>query len=287
VKNKLYLLLFLPLCLFIPSTIQAQGKPLEKVVFKGEESILPGYDGLYFRLSEPFLKFREWDTEHTGASRFSIALEFTNRSEQNISAITFKVKLFSKAGDVAWEGTSGTGPLTFKPEAVNVLEPGYRGVYDGFITQDKSFFQDFGKMEFEIMEISTVGSITLEGPMFPDEWTQFKGFRNLKFKWSDPYIYVDNLSGDERFGIALKFKNESGETLRHMYFHVRVTDMQGQVHEADIQEHNRKYDPPPEFFMDASFPSDYEGVDYHFYSREKSFVDEFNKIDVSLVSVAK
>lgn len=108
-----------------------QEEPLESIVFKGEEFILPGYPGLYFRVSEPYLRYNEWDTQHTGASWFSIALEFTNRSDQNISAITFRVKLLNKNGDIAWDGTSGTGPMTFKPEEMDFLKPGYTGVGPG------------------------------------------------------------------------------------------------------------------------------------------------------------
>lgn len=281
-KNAKFFLLFTFLgCI----ALYAQDKPRDSIVFNKDETIFSEYPGLKFRISEPYLRYQKWDTQHTGQAWFSLAIELTNNSEQALSALSFKVALYDKSGKKVYEATSGTGPMTFEPQEEKVLKPGYRGVYDAFISRDKSFYKEFGKLEFSLTEIKTASKSLNDQPVFPEDWLSFDGHEGLNFQLSKPYMLLDYLSGDERFAIAIKFKNSSGNPVKFIYFNVKIYDDQGILYENEVQEHNQKYEPSPKNFMDSNFPKDYEGIDKKFYTSEKSLFENFKKIEIELVKV--
>ena len=61
----------------------------ETIEFSDEIITFKQSSGIVLRVSRPFRRFQKWDTEHTGDSWFSIALEFTNNTDLFISAINF------------------------------------------------------------------------------------------------------------------------------------------------------------------------------------------------------
>ncbi len=276
---------FLVISILAIMSLIAQDKPLESIVFSDNAITFAEYPGLSFKISEPYLRYQKWDTEHTGDASFAIALELINNSEQSISAINFSVKLYDNSGGTLFEGTVGAGPMTFEPQEGNVLKPGYQGVYDAFVTRDKSNYGKSGKLEFSIRELKTASASLNDEPVFPVDWLTFEGHDGLEFQLSDPYVLLDDLSGSELFAIAMKFKNSSGNPIKSMYFNVRIFDEIGVLIEQEIQEHNQKYLPEPKNFMDPNFPTDYEGIDKKFFVREKSLFNNFKKIEIDLVKV--
>ncbi len=281
-SKRLILTILLVSLSFIPSA--AQQVPGETIKFGGDFE-LPEYPGLVFRVSNPFFRFHKWDTEHTGSSWFSIALELTNNSEQSISAINFITRIYGSEGSLISEGTVGTGPMTFEPQDGNTLEPGYKGVYDGFITKDRDFYNSFGRMEFEIDEIKTVSSTVGNTPVFSSEWLSFDEYPGLEFQLSEPYLSLDDLSGTELFVIALKFKNNSGKPVTFMNFFVRVFDEIGPLYEMETQQQTQFFDPPPGNPGSTVFPAGYEGINWAFYSNEASLFDIFTMADIILISI--
>ena len=276
---------FLVILILAVISLIAQDKPLESIVFSDDAITFAEYPGLTFKISEPYLRYQKWDTEHTGDASLAIAMELTNNSEQSISAISFSAKLYDISGGTLFEGTVGAGPMTFEPQEGNVLKPGYKGVYDAFITRDKSHYGKSGKLEFSIRELKTASASLNDKPVFPEDWLTFDGHDGLEFQLSKPYVLLDDMSGNELFAIAMKFKNSSGNPIKAMYFNVKIIDEIGVLIEQEIQEHNGKYLPGPKNFMDANFPGDYEGIDKKFFIREKSLFDNFKKIEIDLVRV--
>jgi hypothetical protein len=63
------------------------------------------FKGLEFRLSEPFLSEAD--------QSFTIAIELKNKSADDLTRLTFRVKLFDKQGKVVSESMNFCGPLTF------------------------------------------------------------------------------------------------------------------------------------------------------------------------------
>ena len=280
-KAKLFLLITFLGCI----TLNAQDKTRDSIIFSSDETSFSDYPGLTFRISEPYLRYQKWDTEHTGQAWFSLALELTNNSKQALSALNFKVVLYDKSGKKVYEATSTTDPMTFEPKDGKVLKPGYRGVYDAFISRDKSFYKDYGKLDFSFTEIKTASKPLNDQPVFSENWLSFDGHKGLNFQLSKPYTLIDDLSGNERFAIAIKFKNSSGNPVKFIYFNVKIYDDQGPLYENEVQEHNQKYDPPPKKFINPNFPVDYEGIDKKFYTNEKSLFKNFKKIEIEIVKV--
>lgn len=278
-------LLLISVILFSFMIAKAQDKPRETIVFENKEISFKEHPGLIFRVSEPYLRYEVWDTEHTGTAYCSVALEFENKSDKSISAIYFNVKMYSKDGELAYQGTSGTGPMTFEPKDGNVLKPGYKGIYNAFFNKDKSFYEKYDKLEFTISEVKTASASLVDKPVFSDNWLKFESHQGLEFRLSKPYILLDDLSGNERFAIAMEFKNTSGNPVNRFYFKVKVYDDKGLVSESEKQQHNGLYVPSPVNFMKTEFPDDYVGINKKFYTNEKSFMDKFSKIEIELIKV--
>ncbi len=263
--------------------LSAEDAPREEIEFEEQAIEFDDFPGIVLRLSKPFIRYQKWDVAHTGDSWFSIALELTNNTDEFISAISFSTKLYNDGGDIVSQSTSGAGPMTFEPQDGDVLKPGYQGVYDAFISRESEFYTEFGKLEFEITEVKTAS--VSDGPEFLSDWLSFEEYPGLEFQTSEPYRYLDDLSGDERFAIALKFKNNSESSVRHINFFVRIFDEIGPLYEREIQEHNQKYDPGPESFFASDFEAGYEGINRSFYTYELSLFDVFEKIEILLISV--
>lgn len=282
-KNLAWFSIMLMLFSVIPAG--AQQKTLDSAVFNKEEIKFADHPGLIFRLSKPYMRYQEWDKQHTGEPNFAIALEFTNRSEQNIAAISFIVKLYDKKGKIISEYTCSTSPMTIQPKDGSVLKPGYRGVDIYFVSKDKSFFGQFDKLDFKITEVKTASASMNDKPVFEDAWLTFKDYPGISVRLSKPYSFLDDLSGSERFAIAMEFKNEFKKPLKFMYFFTRIFDDQGPLYEQEIQEHNQKYDPPPVNPMNENFPDGYTGIDRTFYTSETSLFKIFKKIEIELIKI--
>ena len=269
---------------FMP--VMAQTKLLDSAVFNKEEIKFADHPGLIFRVSKPFMRYQEWDKQRTGDPSFAIALEFTNRSEQNITVISFVVKLYDKKGKILSEYSCATSPMTIQPKDGPVLKPGYRGVdiYFGGGFADKSFFEKFDKLDFKITEVKTASASLTDKPVFDDTWLTFKDFPGITVRLSKPYTSLDFLSGSEQFAIAMEFKNESKKPVKFMYFFARVFDDQGPLYENEIQEFGDKYNPTPAGYP-ADFPDGYSGVNKGFYTSETSLFKKFKKIEIELKKV--
>lgn len=274
-------LLLLTAVLLSSTAIYAQDNVSDAIVFKGKEITFKEHPGLVFRLSEPYLRYQPWDKAHTGDATCSVALEVANNSEDNISGIDFFTKVFDKKKKVVWEGTNGIGP---QPGEGMVIKPGGKSINDAFVNKDKAFCSEYGKVEFRITEVKTASASLTDKPVFPEEWLSFDGHAGLEFRLSKPYIWLDDLSGNERFAIAMEFKN-SGDPVKFVYFNVKVYDDQGVFFEGEKQEHNGRYLPSPRNFMDPKFPANYTGINKNFYTAEKSFLDKFKKIEIDIAKV--
>jgi hypothetical protein len=266
--------------------LQAQKKNLDSAVFGKDEITFADHPGLVFRLSKPYMRYQEWDKEHTGDASFAIALEFTNKSQQNITAISFIVKLYDKKGKILSDYTCSTSPMTIRPKDGSVLKPGYRGVdpYFGGGFSDKTYFEKFGKLDFKITEVKTSSVSESEKPVFDGAWQTFKDFPGISARLSKPFILLDEMSGDERFAIGMEFKNESKKPVKFLYYQTRVFDDQGPVYENEIQEFGDKYIPALSSFP-AEFPDGYSGTNKSFYIGEKSLFKKFKKIEIELTKV--
>lgn len=237
------------------------------------------YPGLEFRLSEPFLSYPNMSTE----ANFAIALEMKNNSKDDISSMSFRVKLFDKQGVVISESLNQCGPLTFKPSGDKTLPQGYAGVYERFCTKDKSFMDSFGKIEIELIEVLTAPKGLYDKPVFDPEWQTFEKFKGLKFRLSKPFLYLDDLSGKTEFSIAIEFRNESGKPIKFLNFSQKVYDDQGLLVDREVQNHNMMYEP----FSgpDERFPARFSGVNKTFYINDQNFFKKFQKIEYQLISV--
>jgi hypothetical protein len=237
------------------------------------------YPGLEFRLSEPFLSYPNMSTE----ANFAIALELKNNSKDDVTSMSFKVKLFDKQGKVISESLNQCGPLTFKPEKGKTIPQGYIGVYERFCSENKSFMDTFGKVEIELIEVLFAPTGVYDKPVFDPEWKTFEKFKGLEFRLSKPYLYLDDLSGKTRFAIAMEFKNGSGKPIKFLNFSQKVYDDQGLLVDREVQNHNMMYEPFSG--SDPNFPARYSGVNRAFYTNEVSFFKKFQKIEYELISV--
>lgn len=267
------------------AALGAQDAPRTTVEFNNNVIEFEDFPDIIVSVSEPFIRYQKWDTAHTGDSWFSIALELTNNSDQLISAVNFITRLYNNKGILVSESTNATGPMTFEPQDGNVLKPGYRGVYEGFITKDSNFYDEYGKLELEITEVKTASKAVADGPVFSDNWLSYEEYPGLEFQLSEPYRFLNDLSGEEMFTIAMKFKNKSDKPVQFIYFFVRIFDDIGPLYELEKQEHNQKYDPPPGNFFATDFPAGYEGINVSFYRSDLSLFDVFNKIEIMLINV--
>lgn len=223
--------------------------------------------------------------QHTGQPNFTVALEFTNRSETNITAIDFLVKLYDKKGQILSEYTCSTSPMTLSPKDGDVLKPGYKGTDVFFVSKDKSMQQSYGKLDFKITEVHKASADAMnDKPVFESPWQTFADYPGLSCRLSKPYLMIDQLSGNEMFAIAMEFKNESKNKIRFVYYNAVIYDDQGPLYENERQEFGDKYDPRPAG-MDADFPTDYSGVNRAFYINEKSLFKSFKKIEITLTKV--
>jgi hypothetical protein len=263
----------------------AEEAPRDEIEFDGAAIEFNDYPGIEVRVSKPFLRYQKWDPEHTGNSWFSIALELTNNTDEFISAVTFATRLYDDKEGLVSQGTNSTGPMTFEPQDGDVLIPGYRGVYDAFILRDREFYGEFGRLEFEIIEVKTASASVSDYPEFSSGWLSFDEHPGLEFQLSEPFRFLDDLSGDERFSIAMKFKNNSGNPVGHINFFVRIFDDIGPLYEREVQEHNQKYEPAPESFFATEFEADYEGINRSFYTNDLPLFDVFTKIEITLISI--
>jgi hypothetical protein len=284
-KNRIVISTFF---LFISLTsLLAQDKPPLTPSFSGETVIFSEYPGIAFRLSNPFLRYQPWDIERTGSADFAIAIELTNKTDKYISALTFSVTVYNTSGKAVYQASVGSGPFTFAPNAGTTLPPGYVGVYDAFITRDKGFFNDFGRVDFKIMELKTASASLTAQVVFDDQPITFKDFPGLEFYVSKPYAYLDSMSGDELFAIALKFVNSSKTRIQALYFDATIFDDKGQVdQQQDIQEHNQRMSPPVMNYGDPYFPDNYTGIDKAFFTRaDLSLLKTIKRVEIKLIKV--
>jgi hypothetical protein len=251
----------------------------DKYVFVKPALTFDKYPGLEFRLSEPFLSYPNMSTE----ANFTLALEMKNNSKEDISSMSFRVKLFDKQEKLISESMNQCGPLTFKPSKDKTIPQGYAGVYERFCTKDKSFMDTFGKIEIELIEVLFAPKGLYDKPVFDAEWQTFEKFKGLKFRLSKPFLYIDNLSGTTEFSIAIEFRNESGKPIKFLNFSQKVYDDQGLLVDREVQNHNMMYEP----FSgpDERFPAHYSGVNKIFYINDQKFFKKFQKIEYQLISV--
>lgn len=237
------------------------------------------YKGLEFRLSEPYLSYPNGSSDPD----FAIALEIRNNSNDEITNLAFRVKLFDKQGNVISESLSNCGPLTFLPAKGKTIPIGYTGVYERFKTKDKSLMDTFGKIEIVLVEIEIAQKDTYDKPVFDPEWKTFEGFKGLEFRLSKPYKYLDDLSGQTLFAIAIEFKNKTGKAVKFLNFNQKVYDDQGLLVDREVQNHNMMYQPCDVRF--ENFPSGYSGINMKFYATDPEFFKKFQKIEYQLVTV--
>jgi len=233
------------------------------------------FKGLEFRLSEPFLSGND--------PGFTIALELKNKSADDLTRLTFRVKLFDKQGKVVSESMNNCGPLTFLPASGKTIPPGYTGVYERFSTRDKSFMETFGKIEIELIEIETAPKGMYDKPVFDPDWQTFEAFKGLEFRLSKPFKYLDDLSGNTYFAIAIEFKNKSRKAIKFLNFSQKVYDDQGLLVDREVQNHNQMYEPFE--IRDEKFPAGYSGINKKFYINDLGFFEKFRKIEFFLQSV--
>jgi len=233
------------------------------------------FKGLEFRLSEPFLSGTD--------PEFTIALELKNNSEGELTRLTFRVKLYDKQGKVVSESMNYCGPLTFLPESGKTIPKGYTGVYERFCSKDKSFMDSFGKIEIELTEIEIAPKGMYDKPVFDNEWQTFEQFKGLEFRLSKPYQYLEAMSGNTLFAIAIEFKNKTKKAVNFLNFSQKVYDDQGLLVDREVQNHNQMYEPWE--FKDQKFPAGYSGINMKFYINDLNFANKYQKLEYQLISV--
>lgn len=264
------------------STLSDGGSPglQNKYVFVKPPLTFDKYPGLEFRLSEPFLSYPNFGTE----ASFAIALELKNNSKDDITSMSFRVKLFDKQGKVISESMNQCGPLTFEPSKGKTIPQGYVGVYERFCREDKSFMDTFGKVEIELTEVLFAPSGVFDKPVFDPEWKTFEKFKGLQFRLSKPFLWLDDLSGKTNFSIAIEFKNGSNKPINFLNFSQKVYDDQGLLVDREVQNHNMMYEPFSG--SDQKFSAGYSGVNKTFYINDNlNFFKNFQKIEYELISV--
>ncbi|TAL76450.1 MAG: hypothetical protein EPN88_02990 [Bacteroidetes bacterium] len=237
------------------------------------------YNGLEFRLSEPYLCYPNQSQEPD----FAIALEFKNLSKDDITKLSFSVRLFDKQGKLVSESMNYCGPLTFVPSKAKTIPPDYAGVYERFCTKDKSFMDSFGKIEIELIEIGVAPKGNYDKPVFDTGWQKFEKFKGLEFRLSKPFQYLDDLSGNIYFAIAIEFKNKTNKAIKFLNFNQKVYDDQGLLVDNEVQNHNQMYEPYS--MRDEKFPPGYSGINKTFYINDLNFFKKFHKIEYQLITV--
>lgn len=264
------------------STLPDGGSPglQNKYVFVKPALTFDKYPGLEFRLSEPFLS-----SPNPGAeANFAIALELKNNSKDDITSMSFRVKLYDKQGNIKSQSMNQCGPLTFIPSQGKTIPQGYIGVYERFCREDKSFMDTFGKVEIELTEVLTAPSGVFDKPVFDPGWQTFEKFKGLQFRLSKPFLWLDDLSGKTFFSIAIEFKNGSNKPIKFLNFTQKVYDDQGLLVDREVQNHNMMYEPFSG--SDEKFPAGYSGVNKTFYIYDNlNFFKKFQKIEYELISV--
>jgi hypothetical protein len=287
-RSKMKSFLILVLCFVIFSGNRVCGSSVSdggfsglqnKYVFEKQPLTFTKYPDLVFRLSEPFLSNPNFST----ATDFTIALELKNNSKDDVTSMSFRVKIYDKQDKVISESLNQCGPLTFVPVKGKTIPQGYQGVYERFCTKNKNFMDTFGKIEIELVEVLFAPAGVYDKPVFDTEWQAFEKFKGLKFRLSKPFLYLDDLSGNTKFSIAIEFSNESGKQIEFLNFNQKIYDDQGLLTDREMQNHNMMYDPfsgPAE-----KFPSRYSGVNKTFYINDVSFFKKFQKLEYQLISV--
>lgn len=253
----------------------------ESMVFNADPITFPEYPGIKFWLSDPYQSYNKWDTQKTGDSWLSVALKMKNNSGKSIAKLTPKVTAYNKDGSVLKESTGGFSPFAFEPNPGDAFPDGYEGVMNSFFRTDLSNADNFGKVNFSIIDFDFASSKATNQPTFGDNWMTFDGYDGLQFRLSEPFIFVDDLSGNNRFGVALEIKNESGKEIDMFYMQIKVYDDQGILFDEERQNHQQMYEPSI-MKMNPTFPSGYQGINKKFYTNEEGFIDKFKKIEIIL-----
>lgn len=256
----------------------------EEIVFNGEPITFKDHPGVKFWLSEPYKRYNKWDTQKTGDARLSVALKIENKSGKTIAKIYPNIKSYDMDGNVIKQSSGGTSPELFEPNPGNTIPDGYVGVFDSFFNADLSMAGECAKVDFTLNELGYASASATSNPIFSSEWVEFEKYTGYKFRLSEPFIFVDDLSGNNTFGIALEFKNTSGKEVRFFHFQIKVYDDQGILFDEERQNHPHLFDPSIHFAKD-NFPSDYQGINKKFYVNEESFIKVFKKIEFNLNSV--
>lgn len=237
------------------------------------------YNGLEFRLSEPYLSYPNGGT----VPDFAIALEIKNNSKDELTKLSFRVKLFDKQGNLVSESLNNCGPLTFVPAKGKTIPVGYTGVYERFCTKNKNLMDSFGKIEINLVEVETAPKDLYDKPVFDPDWKIFEGFKGLEFRLSKPYKYLDVLSGNTLFAIAIEFRNKTSKAIKFLNFNQKVYDDQGLFEDREVQNHNMMYEPSD--MRDEKFPAGYSGINNTFYTNDLKFFGKFQKIEYKLLTV--
>lgn len=288
-KNfKVRLLLLISSCSFILSqnisdcaarSVTGMPDNQDKYQFVKPALTFSKYPGLEFRLSEPFLSYPIGSTDPD----FAIALEIKNSSKDDLTKLSFRVKLFDKQGNLVSESMNSCGPLTFLPAKGKTFPPGYVGVYERFCSKDKSFFDSFGKIEVELIETGVAPTGIYDKPVFDPEWQTFEKFKGLEFRLSKPFQYLDDLSGNTYFAIAIEFKNKTNKAIKFLNFTQKVYDDQGLLVDREVQNHNQMYQPFD--YKNENFPAGYSGINKTFYINDLKFSKVFQRIEYQLITV--
>ena len=253
----------------------------DQIVFNSDAITFAEYPDLMFWLSEPYQMYNKWDTQKTGDSWLAVALKMKNNSMKAIAKLTPGITSYNKDGTIMKQSTGGFSTVAFDPNPGNVFPTGYEGVMGSFFTADLADADNFKEVKFTINELGYESSMAVDKPVFSNDWTEFEGYKGLKFKLSEPFIFVDDLSGNNRFGVALEFKNDSGKEIDMFYFQIKVYDDQGLLFDEERQNHQAMYEPSI-MKMNPSFPADYQGINKKFYTNEENFINKFKKIEFNL-----
>jgi hypothetical protein len=255
----------------------------EEIIFKTDPIAFQEHPGIKFWLSEPFKRYQKWDTQKTGDAQLSVALKIENKSGKAISKLFPNIKSFDKDGNLMKQLSGGTGPFSFEPNPSKIIPNNYVGIANTFYNDELLNADTFGKVEFTILELGYAHPDATDNPPFKSDWVQFDKCDGYKFRLSEPHIFVDGLSGNNLFGIAMELKNESGKEVKFFNFQVKVYDEQGVVYDEERQNHTGLFDPSVRF--GHVFPADYQGLNRNFYTNDEDFIKSFKKIEFSLNSV--
>jgi hypothetical protein len=141
----------------------------------------------------------------------------------------------------------------------------------------------FGKIEIELTEIETAPKGMYDNPVFDPEWQTFEALKGLEFRLSKPFQYLDALSGNTYFAIAIEFNNKTKKAIKFLNFSQKVYDDQGLLVDREVQNHNQMYEPFE--IRDDKFPAGYSGINMKFYINDLNFADKYQKLEYRLISV--